>query len=216
MMKLSVFLVCLSVFSALATDSYSQNTKISLVLKRTSIKAALKEIENNSNYLFLYNNDLINVDKIVDVDANNESIESVLNELFQGEAVKYVVMDRQIIISPDTSAPLPAAQESKITGTVRDSGGQTLPGVTVVVKGTTNGTITDMDGKFSIAAKGSDVLVFSFVGMQTVEFAANKTVIDVTMQDETIGLEEVVAIGYGVVKKSDVTGSVARVSAEDI
>lgn len=216
MMKLTVFFVCLSVLGAVAAGSYAQNTKVSLNLKRTTIKSALKEIENTSNYLFLYNNDLVNVDKIVDVNADNQSIESVLNELFRGEAVKYVVMDRQIIISPDTSAPLPAAQESKITGTVRDSGGQTLPGVTVVVKGTTNGTITDMDGKFSIAAKGSDVLVFSFVGMQTVEFAANKTVIDVTMQDETIGLEEVVAIGYGVVKKSDVTGSVARVSAEDI
>lgn len=216
MMKLTVFLVCLSVFGAMAAGSYAQNTKVSLNLKRTTIKSALKEIENNSNYLFLYNNDLVNVDKIVDVNAENESIESVLNELFRGEAVKYVVMERQIIISPDANAPLAAAQQAKVTGTVRDANGQTLPGVTVVVKGTTSGTITDMDGKFSIDAKGSDVLVFSFVGMQTVESPANKSVINVTLEEETIGLEEVVAVGYGVVKKSDVTGAMTSVTAEDL
>jgi TonB-linked SusC/RagA family outer membrane protein len=216
MTKLTIFLVCFSVFSTLANGSYSQSNKISINLKKTTIQGALKEIENQSNFLFLYNNDLINVDKVVDVNAENESIEEILNDLFRGEAVKYVVMDRQIIITPEEGVALSSSQQAKITGTVTDGNGATLPGVTVVVKGTTTGTITDFDGKYSIAAKSTDILVFSFVGMKTVEVPASKTVINVTLEEETIGLEEVVAVGYGVQKKSDVTGASARVGAEEL
>lgn len=107
-------------------------------------------------------------------------------------------------------------EQNVITGTVTDQSGTTLPGVTVVVKGTTVGTITDLDGQFSIKAQNTDVLIFSFVGMKIVEIPANKKVINVTMAEETIGLDEIVAVGYGVQKKSDVTGAMARVSAEDL
>lgn len=216
MMKLTIFLVCLSVFSVFANGSYSQNNKISLNLKKTTIQDALKEIENRSNFLFLYNNDLINVDKVVDVNAENESIEEVLNDIFRGEAVKYTVMDRQIIITPDEGAVVSGSQQVKVTGTVTDTNGGPLPGVTVVVKGTTSGTITDFDGKYSISANSTDILLFSFVGMMTLEVPANKAVINVVLEEETVGIEEVVAIGYGVQKKSDVTGAMVSVSAEDL
>lgn len=216
MMKLTVFLVCLAALGSFATESYSQNSGISVNLKKTSIKQALQVIENNSNYLFLYNNDLIDVEKIVNVEAENENIEDVLNEVFKGEAVEYVIVDRQVIISPSDKIIAANVQQGQVTGVVTDQSGGPLPGVTVIIKGSTSGTITDFDGKYTIAANSSDILVFSFVGMKTIEVPATKSVIDITLEDETIGLEEVVAVGYGVQKKSDVTGASARVGAEEL
>ena len=109
------------------------------------------------------------------------------------------------------------AQQAKITGTVKDQDGNELPGVTIVVKGTTSGTVSDSDGNFSLnAAKGS-VLVFSFVGMNSQEIQIeNQSEVDVVLEEESVGIEEVVAIGYGTMKKSDVTGAMVSISEEKI
>lgn len=109
------------------------------------------------------------------------------------------------------------AQQAKITGTVKDQDGNELPGVTIVVKGTTSGTVSDNDGNFSLnAAKGS-VLVFSFVGMNSQEIQIeNQSEVDVVLEEESVGIEEVVAIGYGTMKKSDVTGAMVSISEEKI
>ena len=139
MTKLTVFLICLSALSGIASGTYSQSAKISLDLQQTTIKYALKEIENTSNYFFLYNNDLINVDKVINVKVENRGIEEVLDLLFQGEDVKYVVMDRQIIITPKTSGTLVVSQQSPVKGKVTGATGEPLPGVTVVIKGSTFG-----------------------------------------------------------------------------
>lgn len=108
------------------------------------------------------------------------------------------------------------AQNVTVTGTVKNALGETLPGVSIVVKGTTNGTISDSSGKFSISkVPANAILSFSFVGMKSQEVkVGNQTVIDVVLEDETIGLEEVVAVGYGTMRKSDLTGSVSKVKAE--
>lgn len=111
---------------------------------------------------------------------------------------------------------LTMAQTLTVKGTVSDEKKTPIPGVTVAVKGTTIGTITDIDGKYTISVpSGSKLLVFSFVGMSTKEVAVDgKTQVDVTMSEDVIGLDEIVAVGYGTIKKSDVTGSVASVRAE--
>ncbi|MCG8582620.1 MAG: TonB-dependent receptor [Bacteroidales bacterium] len=106
------------------------------------------------------------------------------------------------------------AQELKISGEVVDEHGEAIPGVNVVVKGTTNGSITDIDGKFSLSAKKGDVIKFSFIGFKDQEIIAQNTTLNVTLLEESIGLDEVVAVGYGTMRKSDLTGSVARVSAD--
>lgn len=103
-----------------------------------------------------------------------------------------------------------------MTGVVKDSNGEPVTGAAVVVKGTTNGTVTDLDGKYSINVEEGAVLSYSFVGMKAQEIKANKTVINVVLQEEAIGLDEVVAIGYGYVKKKDLTGAVSSVSADDM
>ncbi|MGV8138009.1 MAG: TonB-dependent receptor [Mangrovibacterium sp.] len=215
-MKLTVFLICFSVLSGIASGTYSQSAKISLDLQQTTIKYALKEIENTSNYYFLYNNDLINVDKVINVKVENRGIEEVLDLLFQGEDVKYVVMDRQIIITPENSGTLTASQQLPVKGKVTGVNGEALPGVTVVIKGSTNGTITNIDGEFGISAKRGDILVFSFVGMQKQEvlFDGQQTV-NVTMREEELALDEVIVIGYGTTKRKDFTGSASTVKMED-
>src|SRR5690554_1426096 len=124
-------------------------------------------------------------------------------------SLDYTITDRKIILAPSFLAE-DAQQQRSVSGKVTDSGGQPLPGVTVVVKGTTQGTVTNADGNYSLTNISEDAtLVFSFVGMRTQEVVVgNQTSINVTMEQETIGLEEVVAVGYGTQKKINLTGSV--------
>lgn len=108
-----------------------------------------------------------------------------------------------------TSYPIVNQNQITVKGVVKDSHGEPVTGATVVVKGTTNGTVTDLDGNFSLNVPAGSTLSFSYIGMKTQEIKANKPTINVVMQDDAIGLEEVVAIGYGYVKKKDLTGAVS-------
>jgi len=136
--------------------------------------------------------------------------------LFNG---RVMLMSKLILVGIFLISQLGAfAQTKQVSGNVTETGGQPLPGVTVIIKGTVTGTITDVDGNFSIpGVQENAILVFSFVGMRTIEMpVANQTVFNVTMETDAIGLDEVVAIGYGTARKKDLTGSVVNVSAEDL
>jgi len=216
-MKITLVLILISAFNLLATGTYSQTARVSLKLNQTSIKQVLKEIERSSEFYFLYNNDLIDVDRKVDILADNEQINTILDRLFANQEAKYAVYDRQIVISP-ADMPLPQSAQRKVSGKVTDSGGSSLPGVSVVVKGTTTGVITDNNGNYSLAnIPENSTLQFSFVGMKTQEIAVgSKSAINVTLVEETTAIEEVVAIGYGVIKKSDITGSLSQIKSAAI
>ena len=221
-MKLTAILSLLLFTQAFALKSYSQRTLINLKMENVTIKEVLREIEDKSDFYFLYNNDLINVNRTVSIEAKNEKVQDVLSQLFADKSINFLVKDRQIVLSPlqaGSESGLAIGQKAKsVSGNVTDQSGGPLPGVSVVVKGTTNGTITDGDGKYSLSnVPEKAALQFSFVGMKMQEISAEgKTTINVTLEDETIGIEEVVAVGYGVQKKSDVTGSLVRVGAEEI
>lgn len=210
-MKLAIFLVVFTVLQSLAGTVLSQTSTLTLNIQQTKVENILLQIENQSNYVFLYNKDLIDVEKVASINVKGASVDEVLNILFEGSNVNYKLVGRQIVLSPTYSQ-----QQSKVTGKVTDSSGGPLPGVSVVIKGTTNGTITDSEGNFSLSNIKPDVtLVFSFVGMKTQEVpVAGKSSLNVSMQEESIGLEEVVAVGYGVQKRSDITGSVTSVPSE--
>lgn len=213
-MKLTALIFLITTLSLMAGESYSQETRISLNMKNVQIKDVLLKIENSSEFFFIYNNQLIDVDRNVSINVNNEKISTVLHDVFQDQQVEFQLTDRKIVIVPVSS--FGQQSQIKVSGKVTDSTGAPLPGVTVVVKGTTNGTITDANGNYSIPnVPENATLQFSFVGMKTQEVAVgNKTGINVVMEDETIGIEEVVAIGYGTQKKADVTSSVASVKPE--
>ena len=218
-MKLTTFLVLISMISSMASKSYSQTKMLNLNLTNTSVKEVLSAIENQSEFYFMYSSKVIDVDRKVSVDIENENVEEVLTSLFEDEDVDFTVKDRLIVLTTPEIAgagTIVISQQKAISGVVVDENGEPLPGVTVVIKGTTTGQITDFDGKFQITdVPEGATLEFSFVGMRSQEVAVgNQSVINVTMEEETIGLDEVVAVGYGVMKKSNVTGSIASVKSE--
>ncbi|MFV0266388.1 MAG: SusC/RagA family TonB-linked outer membrane protein, partial [Draconibacterium sp.] len=220
-MKLSLLLTILTITNVLALESYSQITRLSLDFKDAPVKEVLLDIESNSEFYFLYSNKLIDVDRKVDIQMNNRRIEDILNELFKGEGVTYAVSDRQIILSPEEmslSNPANAFQQRVITGNVTFEDGEPLPGVTVVVAGTNTGVITDANGRFSLSVDASaKSLIFSFVGMASQEVEiGDQTTFSIVMKSEAIGIEEVVAIGYGTIKKRDLTGAVASVQGDNL
>jgi TonB-linked SusC/RagA family outer membrane protein len=223
LMKLTFALILLAAIQTFAIDSYSQNTMLTLNMKNSSVKDVLQQIENQSEFYFLYSSKVIDVNRKVDVQAENNRIDKILNNLFEGTDVLYAVEGRQIVlttseISGRSSSSSTAQQRRTISGKVTSSNGEPMPGVTVVVRGTSAGTITDPDGFYSITVpEQGNTLVFSFIGMETKTIeVGNQSRIDVVMDATTIGLEEVVAIGYGTIKKSDVTGSVVSVAGAEL
>jgi TonB-linked SusC/RagA family outer membrane protein len=199
---------------------YSQSTKLSLDLRNSRVVDVLEAIENQSEYRFAYSAEYIDMNRKVDVNVKSQSIEKTLAILFNGTDVKYKVNDRHIMLFLEGSGSeqFVSQQQKTITGKVTDSSGGPLPGAAVIIKGTINGTITDTDGNYTFSNVQNDaILQFSFVGMNKQEIAVgNKNEINVTMVENTIGIEEVVAIGYGTQKRSDVTGSVASVKGDQL
>ena len=218
-MKLFVLLMTILISQTFAISSYSQDKLLSLRLTDSTVKDALIEIEKSSEFYFLYSNLLVDVDRQINVDLNNKKIEEVLAGIFQGTETVFVINDRQIILKPDSKDAdwLGMQQKRTVTGKVVDSSGQPLPGVTVLVKGTAQGTVTDFDGNYTIAdIPPTGVLIFSFVGMRTQEIVVgNQVTVNVTMAEDAIGIEEVVAVGYGVQKKVNLTGAVEVIDAEE-
>lgn len=218
-MKLTTFLILISVGCVFASKTYSQTKLLNLNMDKATVKEVLSEIEDQSEFYFMYSGKLIDVDREVSVTYNNQKIEPVLKSLFADTDVEYVIKDRFIVLTIDDvgSDVSSAIQQSTVSGTVTDEGGEPLPGVTVIVKGTTQGMVTDMDGNFSIQNIPDDaVLQFSFVGMRTQEVVVgDQTTIDVVMVVDAIGLEEVVAVGYGTARRRDISGAVSTVRLED-
>jgi len=216
-MRLMILMFILGINSLLAASGYSQSTKITLKMSDTRIEDVLNQIESKSEFFFLFNQKQIDVNRKVSIEAKNEKISDILDELFAGTDVKHQVIDRQIVLTT-TSITENQQQVKKVTGKVTDSNGGSLPGVSIVVKGTTTGVITDNSGNYTLSnIPENATLQFSFVGMKMQEIlVGSKATINVTLAEDAIGLEEVVAIGYGTVRKSDLAGSVSQVKAKDL
>lgn len=217
-MKLSVFLVLVFALQGFATNSYSQQKQVTLELKNVKVLNVLNEIERTSDYYFLFNKDLVNVDRIVSLSANQSDVKQVLEDLFEGTNVNFVISDRQIVLTTEGSSISQPDEKKTVKGKVTDASGVPLPGVTVVVKGTTQGIITDMDGNYTLSnVPGDATLIFSFVGMKPQEIPVEgKSIINASLAEETVGIDEVVAVGYGTQKKTSMTAAVSAVKGEEI
>ncbi len=215
-MKLTILFFVFGLLHVTAS-TYSQTTKISLNLENKKVVEVLEAIEERTEFRFAFSSEFIDLERRVTLNASEKTISQLLEELFQGTGTWYSIADRHILLYP---SPVPGAgsQPSVITGMVTDRNGVPVPGVTVIVKGTTTGTITGSNGNYSLSAiPAGATLVFSFVGMRTEEVAAgNQTIINVTMTEETIGIEEVVAVGYGVQRKETLSGAIASIRSKDI
>ncbi|MBI9064305.1 MAG: TonB-dependent receptor [Marinilabiliaceae bacterium] len=195
---------------------------MSIKFKNSSLIQVFKLIESNSNYSIIYNDEIIrNSDKLISGEFANADIVNILDEVFKNETLTYRVVDQAIIIRSRNIAADVRIQQQKvnITGKVTDLNGDPLPGVNVYEKDNPqHGVITGVDGSYSIEVdSANDILIFSFIGFSEQEInVAGKTIINVNMAEDSIGLDEVVAIGYGTVKKSDLTGSVAGISSKEL
>jgi TonB-linked SusC/RagA family outer membrane protein len=216
-MRATVIFLLIGITQAFSVDLYSQNTRLSLNMKNTTIKSVLNAIENQTDFYFIYEANNVDVDRKVSLFVEDETIPNILDNLFSNTGIAYRMDNRRIALTHLDFGGIAQSQKT-VSGQVTDSNGQPLPGVTVVVKGTTQGTITGADGNYTLTNVSSDaILVFSFVGMKTQEMVVgSKTAINLSLVEDTIGLEEVVAVGYGTQKKVNLTGAVDVVTAEKL
>jgi TonB-linked SusC/RagA family outer membrane protein len=225
-MKITVFIFLLTISSAFAKSSYSQNTRLTLHLENATIQKIFDEIQKKSEFIIFYKDDQVDLNHQSNVDVENATVDQILDQALKGTDLGYRIMDRQIVISTDKMKELPsllksetiAEQKREISGTVKDTKGLPLPGVSVVFKGTTIGIITDADGKFRLPLTTDvQILVFSFIGMKTQEITiAGKTFVTVVLSEQAVGVEEVVVVGYGTQKKVTVMGAISTVGTSQL
>lgn len=215
-MKLTAILILLGI-TQIHAAAYSQKS-FNLNESNTTVKAMLKQIEKTSDYTVFYRNDQIKLNQKISVIAENAPIENVMQQILKDQPLTFELVDQMIVIKPEGVAnQLP---DYTITGTVTDDRGETLPGASIKIKGSSTGVTSDVNGKFSLRVPGnvSVTLVVTYLGFRTQEVAVqpNQTSINIRLAPDAAALEEVIVIGYGTVKKRDLTGSVASVKAEDI
>lgn len=225
-MRITVFLFFFGIMFSYASPSHSQETELSLHLKSTTIKDACKEIESQTGLVFVFADNAEEIlMKKVNIRANSKSISNVLDNLLSNTGLKYRIVDKQVVIYKEdkkidlleihSTIPDEVVQQLKrmITGKVVDEKGEPIIGANIIEKGTTNGTITDVDGKFSLNVEENATLRISYIGYIAQDISAvGQTTINIVLQEDMESLEELVVIGYGIVRKKDLTGSVAQLS----
>lgn len=227
-MKISILLFILCISGIQAENVYSQQKELSLDLKNVTITKAISEIEETSDYVFLIADEAKReLKRKTSIRANKESIHTILDALLNGTNLGYSVVERQVSLykSLDTKSPAIAAvafktveqQKKKVTGTVKDNDGLSIIGANIVEVGTTNGTVTDSDGNFTLDVEDNAVLHISYIGYYTQEInTSGKAFIHVVLLEDTQSLEELVVIGYGSLTRKDVTSSITTVQAEKL
>lgn len=214
-MRLLFVFIISSIGLVQATNSYAQKATVSLEARNQTVKDVLNEIEDQSEFTFFFNNRHIDLQRRVSVSEKKSDIFKVLDQIFAGTNIGYSVLDKKIILSAEGKALQQAGK--KITGIVVDKSGEPVIGANVVVKGTTNGTITDVDGKFTLEVPENAILQLSYIGYNPLEIQVGKdSLLNIVMKEDTQALDEVVVVGYGTQKKVNLTGSVSTVATEKI
>ena len=215
-MKITLFLLFLCTFSAFAVDAHSQNARVTIHKVQVPLEDILNEIESQTDYLFLYTNE-IDVDKKATVKVKSQPVSQLLNGLLAKSGITYQMEGTHIILSEKKVEEHQALPDKiKVTGTVKDVNGEVIIGASVVEENTTNGTITDISGNFVLTVSDNAVVKVSYIGYvaQQVKAVQGKP-LNIVLREDTKTLDEVVVIGYGIQRKGDVTSSVASIKSED-
>ncbi len=225
-MKLSALLLFVTILQVTAEISYSQDAKVSLSAKSTRIYDLLNEIEKQTNYLFFYSPKEVDIDAPVTLVAKSQKVSEVLAQVFEGSDISFKMVNNHIVLTKKEKLDLISnnldvnkLQTQKITGSVTDaSTGEPIIGANVIIEGTTLGTVTDVEGKFTIDLPKADaVLVISFLGYITEKVTAGgQSSVSIRLVQDVTKLEEVVVVGYGSMKTRDVVGSVASVKTDEL
>lgn len=217
---IQLFLLTTCIAYASATGLKSQNLEVTINERNINLEQALSVIEKQTEYMFIYNSQ-IDLERIVSINVKNENITDVLDELFKETDVQYKIEGSHIVLSVNKAKETPSvkqsAQKRKLTGTVTDEKGEAVIGANIVIKGTTDGTITDIDGNFTLDVAPGNVVEIRYVGyIQQSVTIDNQSSLSIRLLEDRQTLDEVVVIGYGVQKKENLVGAVAAIQADEI
>lgn len=220
----SLFLLYLPTTEAIPLSNYAQTQNFTINFEKKTIQEVFTYIEQNSEFVFLFYADILDTNKKVNVSVKNESIQAILNQILKNTQVTYEIKDRQIILvkkakqsDPATPAVTKTQQQKKVTGKVVDETGESLPGVAIQVKGTPRGVTTDIDGSFSIDVKNTDVLVFTYLGMEDQSVTVDKkNVLTIVMKTKADELEGVEVVAFAKQKKESVLGAISTIKPAEL
>lgn len=217
-MRILCFLILTTFTSVFASKSTSQ-IKVSLDINNGTLENVIQEIENQTEFLFVYNKSDIDYINDLSIDAKRKSVEEILSNVLNNTDIDYSFEGLNIVLLKRESLKkeLSQPQEKRVKGKVTDENKEPLPGVTITILGTTKGVITDNDGRYDIEVNPGDRLVFSFIGMESkVVDVANQTVIDAVLAAKTEELEDVTVVAFGKQKKESVISSIQTIKAEEL
>ena len=227
-MRVTLCFLFLSVMLSQAATGYSQETKLNINLKSASIQAILSEIESESDFRFVFDSNARKIiGKRVTLSDNSQNIKDILDEILSATGLTYKILDNQVVVYQAEVMPTTAEivnivaqieqQKKKITGNITDQAGEAIIGANIIEVGTTNGTVTDINGNFSLDVEDDATLHVSYIGYleQTIN-TSGRTSINIVLVEDTKALDELVVIGYGTVRRGDVTTAVSTVSLDDL
>ena len=215
--KFTILLLLVGINVGFANEVYSQSTLLSLHVNKGTVKDVFAAIEGQSEYVFFYYDNVLDINRKVNIKAENKTVEEILKQVFAGTDNSYVIKDRQIFISKNdkksvTVPGVPQEGKKKFRGKVMDDQGEPLPGATVLVVGSTRGVTTDLDGTFEIEVTSTDKLKISFLGLgDRIIAVGNQQNVVVRMEQKANELADVVVVGYGRQKKESVVGAISTV-----
>ena len=221
-MRITLFLLMACVFSSYAGNTYSQNTKVSLDMDNVGLNKVLDEIESQTDYLFIYSSQ-INVNKLVSIKANKKAVSTVLDQILHNTGIAYklegshIILERKVEEMRNAPSAVTQQQTKKITGTVVDKTGETVIGANVKIQGTDRGTITDIDGNFTLEVAPENVLIISYIGYLDAKVTvAGQNHINVVLAEDNKMLDEIVVIGYGTTSTRKMASAVTAVKGEKL
>lgn len=213
-MKITIILSLITIMSVQATV-YSQNKYFTISTDNLSVRDLLKEIEKQSSYRFFYNEDFSDLNRTISLDVKDLNVDEILALMFNNSKVTYKVLENKIVVITPSDM---VVQQHKVTGVITDTNNEPLPGVNIIVEGTTIGAVSDIDGSYSIELPfPKAILMFTYIGYNTERVEANgRSVIDLVLIPDIKKLEEVVVVGYTTQKKETITGSIATITTKDL
>lgn len=221
-MRIFLLFIAIGLSSAYANITYSQ-TKLDIQVKEVPLETLFQEIQKKSEYIFFYNDDILKNSGNVSLNIKGATLMTILDDALKGKGMNYRIDDRQVVVYemetlPKSIIPSATKQDFTVTGIVQDQSGQPLPGANILEKGTTNGTQTDFDGNFEITLSNADaILSVTYIGFSSKEIPLNgQNSLTITLEESAAALDEIVVVGYGTQKKSDLTGSVSSLKSEDL
>ena len=217
-MKIMLMFILVGIMQASA-NTYAQEHRITLSIENGTFYDVVSQIEKQSEFMFFYKSEEIDNTQKINLNVKDKLISEVLNEIMKNSDLTYKVMGKHIVITKKGLVTEQQQSSKQITGTVIDKNGEPIIGANVVEKGTTNGTITDIDGKFALEVNENSILLISFIGYTSQEIKIEKgssSILNITLQEDTQTLDEIVVVGYGTQKKVNLSGSVSTINVDKL